>query len=202
MAKYPKMIELGKYIKELRGKEVSNEELASYLGVSKSFISDLENANKMNPRIEILEKIARFFTIGDPGAFQYIYINLLERAGYTKERNELAHALTEEQHETSKVIPLHEFINGIDESWTAPLKDGEFITTYMNSEHSQIRGNFYGYDNFNDLERILKYDYQRQTKTKGGFDSYGNTSLYYKGKKLTSQDREKISKILDVLFDE
>ncbi len=201
VAKYPEMIELGNYVKELRGNDTTSKQLADAIGVSKSFISDIENGNKKKPRMEILERIANYFGGGDKEVVKYIYIQLLERAGYTTERNSLVRGI--QKKENKQVVPLSEFIKGLEYEETRPLEANEFLCLFNDDSGNQIsyRDSAKSKADFFDLNRIIQNEYRTNIKNKNNYSIIGTTPLYYCGKELTHEDRIKAMKLLDIVFD-
>ena len=201
LAKYPEMLQLGEYIKKLRGDDITSAKLASGIGVSKSFISDIENGNKMKPRIEDLEKIAKFFSDGDKNKSNFLYVQLLELAGYVKERNTAAHKTL--PNNKKEVRPLSDLVKSLDVEASRPLEPNEFMAIYKDSSNNEIsyRDTAKSEIDFFDLNRVINTEYQVNTKYETGISALGNSPLYYSGKKLTYKDREKISRILDAVFD-
>ena len=200
VAKYPEMIELGNYVKELRSNDTTSKQLADAIGVSKSFISDIENGNKKKPRMEVLERIANYFGGEDKEVVKYIYIQLLERAGYAAERNSLVHGIPKK--ENKQVVPLSEFINGLQYEETRPLEANEFLCLFKDDSGNEIsyRDSAKNKVDFFDLNRIIQNEYRTNTKNKNNYSTIGTTPLYYCGKELTHDERLRLLNVLDAIF--
>lgn len=195
--------ELGKIVREHRtANDIKSVDFARDLGVSQSYISDLENGKKKKPRIEILEKIANYFGGSDDGMVKYIYIQLLELAGYTEERNSIAHFGASEKEE-KEIVPLAEFIKNLENEESSPLKKNEFMLLYKdsNGNESMLRNHFDEVPSIFDLYPWLFNDSNIVTKRSDGITFYGKPVLFYKGKELSYEDKIKIKKVLDAIFE-
>lgn len=196
------LIKLGKEIRNARlENEITSTKFATDINVSQSYISDLENGKKKKPRIEVLERIAHYFGGSDEGAVKYLYLTFLELAGYKNERNVLAHS-TEESNQNN-ILTLEEFFNQLDEEEKKPIQSKEFILNYKKSDDTlvTVRSNVDNDDDIFDLNTMIQNEYKTVTNLNAGMTSYGNTPLYYCGKELTHDDRIKIMKVLDAVFD-
>lgn len=203
------LIKLGEFVRELRtGNGIKSADLAKSLGVSQSYISDLENGKKKRPRVEVLERIAQYF--GDPtddGVTKFIYMKLLGFAGYVEEINSLEDQHTKDDSydskESKEVVTLAEFLKKFSEYENQPLKENEFILYYKDrSENmSSIRYTTKRDTDIFDLNTVIQTEFSQVRSDNNGFKTYGPVPLYYCGKELTNEDRIKIMKILDALFD-
>ena len=194
--------QLGKMIRELRPtNDIKSVEFAKDIGVSQSYISDLENGKKKRPRMEILEKIANYFGGTDEGMVKYLYIQFLELAGYIAERNSIVHQIPKRPEK--EILPLSELIKSLDEEEKKPIQNKEFILNYKNSDDTitTVRSILRNDEDIFDINTMLQNEFKAVTSLSKGVTSYGNTPLYYCGKKLTHEDRIKAMKLLDIVFD-
>lgn len=194
--------QLGKMIRELRTtNDIKSVEFAKDIGVSQSYISDLENGKKKRPRMEILEKIANYFGGTDEGMVKYLYIQFLELAGYIAERNSIVHQIPKRPEK--EILPLSELIKSLDEEEKKPIQNKEFILNYKNSDDTitTVRSILRKDEDIFDINTMLQNEFKAVTSLSKGVTSYGNTPLYYCGKKLTHEDRIKAMKLLDIVFD-
>lgn len=102
-----------------------------------------------------------------------------------------------------EIRPLSDLVKGLDEEASRPLEANEFMAIYKDEVNNEIsyRDTVKNKMEFFDLNRIINTEYQVNTKYETGISALGNSPLYYSGKKLTYKDREKISRILDAVFD-
>ncbi|MHC5269663.1 helix-turn-helix domain-containing protein [Enterococcus sp. LJL98] len=194
---------LGQTIRELRtSNDIKSVDFAKDLGVSQSYISDLENAKKKRPRIEILEKVAQYFGGSDEGMVTYLYIQFLELAGYTTERNFVVHGEKQNNKET-EIRPLWELVKGLEEEENRPLENNEFMIVFKDNDgnESKIRSPFDKDSSIFDINPWLFNDLNIVTNSSKGFTQYSKVPTYYRGVKLSYDDKIKIKKVLDAIFE-
>ncbi len=151
--------------------------------------------------MEILEKIANYFGGTDEGMVKYLYIQFLELAGYIAERNSIVHQIPKRPEK--EILPLSELIKSLDEEEKKPIQNKEFILNYKNSDDTitTVRSILRNDEDIFDINTMLQNEFKAVTSLSKGVTSYGNTPLYYCGKKLTHEDRIKAMKLLDIVFD-
>ncbi|MBO0476184.1 helix-turn-helix transcriptional regulator [Vagococcus sp. DIV0080] len=187
------LIKLGKTIRNNRVHNgYSSAEIASAAGVAQSYISDLENGKKVNPRIDVLKKIAN--KIAD-NQYEWLRLEneLLTLAGYEDFAME----------EKENVKTLESFVSELTKDLGTPLKKNEFMNFYKDAEGKEFsyRYQCYSKEEYFDIHRIIANRYQMNVVDKNELKEIGFTPINYRGKNLSSEDVRKIIKVLDLFLD-
>lgn len=192
---------LGEYIKQLRlDYPYKSAELAKKAKVSQSYISDLENAKKKSPKLEVLERISNTLTDKmTKSARLGVYANILSFAGYTTQRNELVHGTARK--EENKAIPLADFLKQLDDEIAAPLTSGEFLLTYKESDDKSftVRSQANSFEALFDLSNFGN-TYQVVIE-ENGLTIYGETQISYKGRTLSDEEIKQVKNLIAAILD-
>lgn len=115
------MNEFGKHLEELRGK-LSLREASERIGVSHTYIRDLELGKKKEPTRETLEKIAK--------AYNVPYFDLYEKAGYHDETKKKEDKLNTAINTIEELYPFLLVKSGINQTLKykgAKFEEEDFI---------------------------------------------------------------------------
>ncbi|MFI3684247.1 helix-turn-helix transcriptional regulator [Vagococcus fluvialis] len=202
-------LSFGEALKEIRyAEEMTTTDLSRKSNISQPYISQLEN-NVRVPSDKIIGKLALALAEGNDEMMNGIV--KVSNSFYTpitieKRQDELYKLLQQIKKNTqeSKELSLDDFINGLDFDISKPLVKGEFITKYVDNTGNEILfgGNPKDPNGIFDLNSVIQNSYYLNEMDGNGFKSLGGaTPLFYCGKKINHQDRIKIMKVLDAVFD-
>lgn len=183
---------LGETIRKYRKKyNYSSATIASAAGVAQSYISDLENGKKVNPRMDVLKKIANKIA-DNPYEWLRLERELLTLAGYSDVLDE---------NSEKKIENFEDLINEQINNLESEVSDNEIKINIGKSKNSISVIRFKYQDEIvpYDLFTYLSNEYTQTTKENGMLIT-GPVPLYYKGKKLSEEDKEKVINMLDILF--
>lgn len=167
----------GNFIKSMREKKgLKMREVERRSGISQAYISQIENGKRSVPKPEIIKKLAK--------GLDEDYSYLMYQAGYIN--GNIAGELTEQQQKVLKMLTKNH-IDKLD-SAKRQIKD-ILIEIPVNMEYKDVNGEMRCRATSPDDVFNLYYLLQM------------NINLHYKDKLLTEQDKEKIIKMLDAVFE-
>lgn len=183
---------LGEVIRSSRKKyNYSSATIADAAGVAQSYISDLENGKKVNPRMDVLKKIANKIA-DDPYEWLRLENEFLSLAGYSD---------VIDKNNQTKIDNFEDLINKQVNSIETDVKQDEIKISIGKSDNTvsvirfDYQDNFVPYDLYTYLSNNLT-----QTTKEGAMLITGEVPIYYKGKELSKDDKLKVINMLDILF--
>lgn len=177
-------VEFGKYLKKIREeKRLSIRKLADMAGVSSSYLSQLENSRRNPPKPDLLRNLAFAMSFLDDQEFKDLYKNFMIYSGYAP----------------ADTLDVREPTN------QSNLTKNDFLISYMleDNKRLEIFGKAKSLESLFDLDFLLKDElFMQATETSDTVvDFMYNLNLYYKGKKLSSKEKEALRNILELLND-
>lgn len=212
-------VTLGQYLKELReGKELSLREVARRSNMSSSYLSQLENGHNNNPKKEILKELSR--VLDAP------YVELMYRAGYIPEliykqweSDYIKDKYTIDKNKLDlnkeKISNLRDDYARIEKIPISPSMDENKKQSLLREKYKEIQKA--GDDNFKLAYKLKNHEYDllnvaiEYAETEKSLKNYkfendlkeflnSNTDIYYNGKKLTDENRDKILTMLEIIL--
>ncbi|NMM52035.1 helix-turn-helix domain-containing protein [Paenibacillus aquistagni] len=189
--------ELGETLQSLRGR-MTLREAAEMIGISHTYLSNLEKGDKTKPSIETLKKIAE--------AYNYPYATLLIEAGYFDEMKSDIHQeynknikeMIENLLEFVKVRPKNK---DVESRLKQLLK--KYIVVSENDSWNDLVSKTTTINDLDDKSTLYQemYAIHQSVFEDDLADFLCNNTIYYKGVPVKDQDRKVIRSFLDVLFE-